>query len=97
MKSWRTNWEAIVPIFKFSPTLRTIVYTTNAIESFNATYRQLNRKRSVFPNDTALLKALFLATELASPVSFIFGMSLFSRISGSMPFYIFRKKHRFFI
>ena len=66
MKSWRTNWDAIVPIFKFSPTLRTIVYTTNAIESLNATYRQLNRQRSVFPNDSALLKALFLATELAT-------------------------------
>lgn len=66
MKSWRTNWDAIVPIFKFSPTLRTIVYTTNAIESLNATYRQLNRQRSVFPNDSALLKTLFLATELAT-------------------------------
>ena len=66
MKSWRTNWDAIVPIFKFSPTLRKIVYTTNAIESLNATYRQLNRQRSVFPNDSALLKALFLATELAT-------------------------------
>jgi len=43
MKSWRMNWDAIVPIFKFSPTLRTIVYTTNAIESLNATYRQLGR------------------------------------------------------
>ena len=65
MKSWRTNWDAIVTIFKFSPTLLTILYTTNAIESLNATLRQLNRQLSVFPNDTALLKALFLATELA--------------------------------
>ena len=45
---------------------RTIVYTTNAIESLDATYRQLNRQRSVFPNDSALFKALFLATELAT-------------------------------
>lgn len=66
MKSWRTNWDAIVPIFKFSPTLRTVIYTTNAIESLNSTYRQLNRQRPVFPNDTALLKALFLATEQAT-------------------------------
>ena len=66
MKSWRTNWDAIVPIFKFSPILRTVIYTTNAIESLNSTYRQLNRQRSVFPNDSALLKALFLATEQAT-------------------------------
>jgi transposase-like protein len=66
MKSWRTNWEAIIPIFKFSPTLRKVIYTTNAIESLNATYRQLNRQRNVFPNDTALLKTLYLATEQAT-------------------------------
>ena len=34
----------------------------NAIESLNYTYRKLNRQRSVFPSDTALLKALYLAT-----------------------------------
>lgn len=28
----------------------------------NSTYRKLNRQRSVFPSDTALLKALYLAT-----------------------------------
>ena len=36
--------------------------TTNAIESLNATYRKLNRQRSVFPSDSALLKALYLST-----------------------------------
>ena len=50
------------PIFKFSTTVRTVIYTTNAIESLNSTYRKLNRQRSVFPSDTALLKALYLAT-----------------------------------
>ncbi len=62
MKSWRTNWDAITPIFKFSADVRTIIYTTNAIESLNSTYRKLNRQRSVFPSDQALLKALYLAT-----------------------------------
>lgn len=62
MRSWRTNWDAITPIFKFSADVRTIIYTTNAIESLNSTYRKLNRQRSVFPSDQALLKALYLAT-----------------------------------
>ena len=39
-----------------------IIYTTNAIENLNSTYRKLNRQRSVFPSDTALLKAMYLAT-----------------------------------
>ncbi len=62
MRSWKQNWDAICPIFKFSAAVRKIIYTTNAIESLNATYRKLNRQRSVFPSDNALLKALYLST-----------------------------------
>ena len=62
MKRWYDNWDAITPIFKFSPDVRKVIYTTNAIESLNSTYRKLNRQRSVFPSDIALLKALYLAT-----------------------------------
>lgn len=61
MKSWKDNWDAISPIFKFSVEVRKIIYTTNAIESLNATYRKLNRQRSVFPSETALLNALYLS------------------------------------
>ena len=62
MKRWKDNWDAISPIFKFSAAVRKVIYTTNAIESLNSTYRRLNQQRSVFPSDTALLKALYLAT-----------------------------------
>ena len=62
MRSWKQNWDALSPIFKFSAVVRKVIYTTNAIESLNATYRKLNRQRSVFPSDTALLKALYLST-----------------------------------
>ena len=62
MKRWYDNWDVITPIFKFSANVRKVIYTTNAIESLNSTYRKLNRQRSVFPSDTALLKALYLAT-----------------------------------
>lgn len=62
MKSWSANWDVISPIFKFSADVRKVIYTTNAIESLNSTYRRLNRQRSVFPSDTSLLKALYLTT-----------------------------------
>jgi len=62
MRSWKQNWDAISPIFKCSTAVRKVIYTTNAIESLNAAYRKLNRQRSVFPSDTALLKALYLST-----------------------------------
>ena len=62
MKRWHDNWDVISPIFKFSTEVRKVIYTTNAIESLNSSYRRLNRQRIVFPNGTALLKALYLAT-----------------------------------
>ncbi len=62
MKSWEVNWDGIAVMFKFSKEVRKVLYTTNAIESLNSTYRRLNSQRSVFPNDTSLLKALYLAT-----------------------------------
>lgn len=62
MKSWSSNWDVISPIFKFSADVRKVIYTTNAIESLNSTYRRLNRSRSVYPSKIALLKSLYFST-----------------------------------
>jgi transposase-like protein len=61
-KSRKANRDVISPLFKFSEEVRKVIYTTNAIESLNSTYRRLNRQRSVFPNESFLLKALYLFT-----------------------------------
>ena len=66
MESWTTTWDVITPIFKFSATVRKVIYTTNAIENLNSSYRRLNRQRSVFPDSQALMKALYLATTEAT-------------------------------
>jgi putative transposase len=34
-KSWLTHWQHVVPFFQFSPEIRRIIYTTNAIESID--------------------------------------------------------------
>lgn len=44
MKSWSDKWDVISHIFKFSIYVRKVIYTTNAIESLNSTYRRLNRQ-----------------------------------------------------
>lgn len=46
MKRWKDNWDAISPIFKFSATVRKVIYTTNAIESLNSTYRKVSEHSS---------------------------------------------------
>lgn len=63
MKRWEDNWDAICPIFKYSPVVRQALYTTNAIESLNSQYRRINSGRPVFPSEDALKKAIFLATQ----------------------------------
>ena len=57
--------------------------TTNAIESLNSTYRKLNRQRSVFPSDQALLKALYLATFEATK-KWILPLRDWGRVYGEM-------------
>lgn len=66
MKSWKTNWDLISPIFKFSKYVRTVIYTTNAIERLNkSSYKRVNKQRRVFSTSETLLKALYLATKQA--------------------------------
>jgi putative transposase len=60
-QSWRRNWEAVIPFFAFPTEVRKIIYTTNAIESLNASVRKAVRNKGHFPNDQAATKLLWLA------------------------------------
>ena len=60
-KSWRENWPELAAYFKYPQEIRTIIYTTNAIENFNRQLRKVTKNKAVFPNDEALLKMLYLA------------------------------------
>lgn len=62
LKVWEDNWDAICTLFNYSKDLRKIMYTTNAIESLNRSYRKYTKTKGVFPNDDGLLKSLYLAT-----------------------------------
>ena len=64
-QSWRSNWERVVPFLDFPPGLRRILYTTNAIESFNARVRKLVNGKGHFPNDDAAFKLIYLAVVAA--------------------------------
>ncbi len=61
VKSWRSNWQRIVPFFEYPPEIRRIIYTTNAIESVNMSLRKVTKSRGSFPSDEALLKLFYLA------------------------------------
>jgi putative transposase len=59
--SWRRNWEAVIPFFAFPAEVRKIIYTTNAIESLNASVRKAIRNKGHFPSDQAATKLIWLA------------------------------------
>ena len=60
-RSWRNNWQRIIPFFDYPPEIRRIIYTTNAIESVNMSLRKVSKNRGSFPNDEAVIKLFYLA------------------------------------
>jgi transposase-like protein len=59
--SWRSEWERLTVFFDYSPEIRKVIYTTNAIESLNYSLRRLLKNRGAFPNDDSIMKILYLA------------------------------------
>ena len=59
--SWRRRWTEIIPFFAFSPAVRRILYTTNAIESLHSQVRKAIRNKGHFPSDEAATKLIYLA------------------------------------
>ena len=58
---WKRNWAGIIPFLGFTKEIRKVIYTTNAIESVNYGIRKITKNRSVFPDDKAAFKLVYLA------------------------------------
>lgn len=61
IKSWRTNWSHLSTYFRYSPEVRRIIYTTNAVEQLHRQFRKVTKNRSIFPTDASLRKLLYLS------------------------------------
>ena len=61
LKSWRKNWDNLATFFKYPDEIRKIIYTTNSVESVHRQFRKVTKAKSLFPNDDALKKMLYLA------------------------------------
>ena len=59
--TWRRAWDRVIPFFAFSPAVRRVIYTTNAIESLHSRLRKIIKTRGHFPSDDAATKLLWLA------------------------------------
>ncbi|THH35555.1 transposase [Neolewinella litorea] len=58
--SWRRNWDNLTLMFNYSPLIRKVIYTTNAIEAFHRQLRRVTKTKGSFTSDTALMKLLYL-------------------------------------
>jgi putative transposase len=67
VKLWENAWAEFVPFLSFDDEIRTVIYTTNAIESVNARIRKAVRARGHFPTETAALKCVYLAIMSMDP------------------------------
>lgn len=58
---WKRNFNHVEQLFDYGSAVRKVMYTTNAVESINSSFRKVTKKGS-FPNENALLKLLYLRT-----------------------------------
>lgn len=63
IKSWNTNWDKLSAYFQYDEQIRKLIYTTNPVEGFHRQVRKVTKTKGAFPNDMALLKLIYLATE----------------------------------
>lgn len=63
---WKRNFKHVEQLFDYGSAVRKVMYTTNAIEAINSSFRKVTKK-GAFPNENALFKLLYLrCKELAT-------------------------------
>jgi putative transposase len=67
IRLWRNAWTEFVPFLDYDVEIRTVLCSTNAIESLNARYRRAVRARGHFPSEHAAMKCLYLVTRSLDP------------------------------
>jgi putative transposase len=64
---WEHAWAELVPFLGFDHQIRTVIATTNAIESLNARFRRSVKARGHVPNEQAALKHLYVTVVSLDP------------------------------
>jgi putative transposase len=67
VRLWDNAWEEFIPFLDYDVEIRTVLCSTNAIESLNARYRRAVKARGHFPTEQAALKCLYLVTRSLDP------------------------------
>ncbi len=66
--SWKNNWDNLIPFLKYPMEIRNLIYTTNMIENLNRNVRKFTKNKTMFPDDQAVMKAVYLAIQNVSKI-----------------------------
>ncbi len=67
IRLWENTWPEFVPFLDYSPEIRKVIYSTNAVESLHARMRRATRARGHFPTEQAALKCLYMVVRSLDP------------------------------
>lgn len=62
-KSWEQNWAELSTYFKYPQEVRTLIYTTNAVEGFHRMLRKYTKTKTIYPTDEAVKKSVYLSIQ----------------------------------
>lgn len=62
VRVWNDNFIYVQRLFDYPSEIRKMIYTTNAIESFNSALRKVTNRKAAFPNEESVMKILYLRT-----------------------------------
>jgi putative transposase len=62
-QSWLNNWNELTTFFKYPQAIKTLIYTTNPIESLNSTIKRKTKSKGSFPTIDSAFKMLYLSTQ----------------------------------
>lgn len=63
LKSWDVNWAELSTYFKYPQEVRTLIYTTNAVEGFHRMLRKYTKTKTIYPTDDAVRKSVYLSIQ----------------------------------
>ncbi|MDP3941981.1 MAG: transposase, partial [Methylotenera sp.] len=58
--SWRINWTRLTVFFDYPPAFRKVIYTTNALESLNASLKKVLKPKKSYMDDEAMMNVIYL-------------------------------------
>jgi transposase-like protein len=64
--SWKNNWDNLTHFLGYPLEIRKLIYTTNMIENLNRNVRKFTKNKTMFPDDSAVIKAVYLAVQHVS-------------------------------